>query len=112
MDQSIASGGVIPRDSIKSTTSDSLSAMTADREGSQQLNPIQIQEMTEVTPGALHTRRCRQQTADIRKNDDEGDLFQATNHRNKDNKLIRHLKAKIQEQKTSIIKMSSLWSVS
>ena len=41
--RSIASGGVILKDTIKSTTSDCLSTMTEGREESQQLNPIQIQ---------------------------------------------------------------------
>ena len=85
MDRSIASGGVIPTDTIMSTsctTSSCLSPMTEVREESQQLNPIQIQgTITEDTPVALRTRRSRQQTAPIRSNDDEGDLFQAT-HQN------------------------------
>ena len=71
------------------------------------MSPIQMQEMTEATPVALQTRRCRQQTAAIRKNDDEGDLFQVTNHGNKNNELIRHLMAKIKEQNTAIIELSS-----
>ena len=86
MDQSIASGGVIPTDTIMSTTSSCLSSMTEVREESQQFNPIQIQgTITEDTPVALRTRRSRQQTAPIRTKNDGGDLFQATKNQNEDN---------------------------
>ena len=50
----IASGGVISKDTIKSTTSDCPSLMTEGREESQQLDPIQIQgTIKEGTPFAL-----------------------------------------------------------
>jgi hypothetical protein len=45
MDRGIASGAVIPKGSIKSTTSGSLPTITQGREGSQKFDPRQIQEM-------------------------------------------------------------------
>jgi hypothetical protein len=58
----IASGGVISKDTIKSTTSDCPSLMTEGREESQQLDPIQIQgTITEGTPVALRTTKSTQQ---------------------------------------------------
>jgi hypothetical protein len=98
--QSIASGGVIPKDTINSTTSDCLSLMAEGRDESQPLDPIQIQgTITEGTPVALRTRRGRQQTAPIRINDDEGDSFRVTTQdQDKVNELIRQLKTKIKEQ--------------
>jgi hypothetical protein len=60
--RSIASGGVIPKDTIKNTTSDCLSSMTEGREEPQQLDPIQIQRtIAKGAPIALRTKRCRQQ---------------------------------------------------
>ena len=107
-DRSIASRGVIPTDTIMSTTSSCLSSMTEVREESQQLNPIQIQgTITEDTPVALRTRRSRQQTVPIRTKDDGGDLFQATKNQNKDNELIKQLKAKIMDQENTISELSS-----
>ena len=107
-DRSIASEGVIPTDTIMSTTSSCLSSMKEVREESQQLNPIQIQgTITEDTPVALRTRRSRQQTVPIRTKDDGGDLFQATKNQNKDNELIKQLKAKIMDQENTISKLSS-----
>ena len=107
-DRSIASEGVIPTDTIMSTTSSCLSSMTEVREESQQLNPIQIQgTITEDTPVALRTRRSRQQTVPIRTKDDGGDLFQATKNQNKDNELIKQLKAKIMDQENTISELSS-----
>jgi hypothetical protein len=82
--------------------------MTEVREESQQLNPIQIQgTITEDTPVALRTRRSRQQTVPIRTKDDGGDLFQATKNQNKDNELIKQLKAKIMDQENTISELSS-----
>ena len=79
LNQSIASEGVIPKDTIKITISDWLSSMTEGREESQQLDPIQIQgTITEGTPVALRTRGGRQQKAPNRINDGEGDLFRLT----------------------------------
>ena len=108
MDRSIASGGVATTDTIMSTTSSCLSSMTEVREESQQLNPIKIQgTITEDTPVALRTRRRRQQTVPIRTKVDGGDLFQATKDQNKDNELIRQLKAKIMDQENTISELSS-----
>ena len=77
--QSIALGGVIPKDTINSTTSDCLSLMAEGRDKSQQLDPIQIQgTITEGTPVALRTRGGRQQKEPNRINDGEGDLFRLT----------------------------------
>ncbi len=92
--QSIASGGVIPKDTVKSTPSDCLSPVTEGREESQQLDPIQLSgTITEDTPVALRTRRCRQQMGPTSINDGEGDLSQATHQeRNKDKELIRRLR--------------------
>ncbi len=75
------------RDTRKTTTSDGLSTMTDGREG---LDPIKIQEtITEYKPVVLRTRTCRQQTAPIRINDDNEDLFRASNlNRNKDSALL------------------------
>ena len=74
--RSIASGWVISKDTIKSTTSDCLSLMTEGREESQQLDPVQIQgTITDGKPVALRTRKGRQQKAPNRINDGEGDLF-------------------------------------
>ena len=91
------------------TTSERLSLMTEGTEESQQLNPIQIQgTITEDTPVALRTRRCRQQAVPIRINNGEGDLFQATHQElNKDKELIRQLTKKIKEQENSISELSS-----
>jgi len=106
--RSSASGGVISKDTIKRTTSNCLSTMTEGREESQQLNPTQIQgSITEDTPVALRTRRSRQQTVPIRTKDDRGDLFQATKNQNKDNELIKQLKAKIMDQENTISELSS-----
>ncbi len=91
-DQSMASGGVIPTDSIISTPSGCLSPVTEGREESQPLDsdPIKIQgTITDDIPVALCTRKSRQQIAHIRTNCGKGDLFQATMNQNKDNKLIR-----------------------
>jgi hypothetical protein len=80
--------------------------MTEGREESQQSNPIQIQgniQVTTGTPAALRTRRCIQQKAPNRINDDEGDSFRVTTQdRDMDNELIRQLKTKIKEQENSI----------
>ena len=83
--------------------------MTVGREESQQLNPIQIQgTITEDTPVALRTRRCRQQKVPTRIHNCEGDLFQATHQElNKDKELIRQVTTKIKEQKNSINELSS-----
>jgi flagellar biosynthesis chaperone FliJ len=103
--RSMASGGVIPDDTIKITTSDGLPSTTEVREESQKLDTIQVQgTISEDKPVALRTRRCRQQTAPIRINDDGGDSFQ---ERNQDKELIRQLKTKIKEQETSINELSS-----
>ena len=107
--RSIASGGVISKDTIKRTTSDFLSTKKVGRKESQQMNPTQIQGTnTEDKPVALRTRRCRQQTVPISTNDGKGDLFQATHQEpNNDNELIRRLKTKIKEQENSISELSS-----
>jgi hypothetical protein len=96
----MASGGVMPMDTIKSTPSEYLSAVTEGREESQQLGPILISRtITEDIPVALRTRRCRQQTGPTSINYGEGDLFQGTHQeRNKDKELIRQLRTKIKEQ--------------
>ncbi len=78
-------------------------------EGSLMADPIQIQgKITEDTPVALRTRRCRQQMVPTSINDSVGDLFQATHQeQNKDKELIRQLKTTIKEQKNSISELSS-----
>ncbi len=96
-------------DTIKSTPSEYLSAVTEGREESQQLGPILISRtITEDIPVALRTRRCRQQTGPTSINYGEGDLFQGTHQeRNKDKELIRQLRTKIKEQEISISELSS-----
>jgi hypothetical protein len=64
--------------------------------------------ITENTPVALRTRRCRQKTGPTDSNDGEGGLFQATDQeRNKDKELIRQLRTNIKEQDNSISEVSS-----
>ena len=83
--------------------------MTEGREESQHLDQIQIQgTITEGTLVALRTRRCRQQKAPNRINDDEGDSFRVTTQdRDTDNESIRQWKTKIKEQENSINELSS-----
>jgi hypothetical protein len=106
--QSISSGGVISKETIKSTISDCLSLMTG-RDESQQLDPIQIQgTITKGTRITLRTKRGRQQKAPNRINDGEGDLFCVTTQgRDTDNELIRQLRTKIKEKEHSINELSS-----